>query len=390
MRVCLVSYEYPPQVGGEASYTEGLAEYLSRLGAEVVVLTSDQGGNVSDASSGPEIIRLGVSRRRPLRIGSFQAATSLFLSKNREDFDVVHQTNDYFFPLPSGRGVDIVTMHHPLGEEERVVRTLLGEREAAAYLRQRDMRYLKAMQKEACRRAPRIISVSRFTAQSLARDYIVPPDTFDICPNGIVVKEFDSVKGKEESRISLDIEPSAPVLIHVGRLDYNKDLSTLLSAFMTILEELPDCRLVVIGSGPQSGWLHEYVPERNLADRVYLLGRVSRGTLLEAYAAADVVILSSLMEGFGITLAEAMAAGRPCVATRCGGTEEVILPERTGLLVPPGGPSYLAGAASRILSRPSLARRLGKAGRRRAESLFDWPVVIRRMSRLYEASVESK
>ncbi len=388
--VCLLSYEYPPRAGGEASYTEGLALSLCRGGIEVIVVTSaSDGGQSTELPHGLRVMRLGTCSQRPMGIASFQAAASLCLSRMWPDVDIIHQTNDYFFPLPSRRPVDIVTMHHPFGAEEKLVRTVLGRKEVSSYLRQRHMHYLRSMQKMACQQVPRILSVSRFTAITLSHECGIPPERFSIHPNGVLLERFEGLKNREGARTFLDLEPSspeslAPVLLHVGRLDYNKDLSSLLTAFTTIVKEWPDCRLLIIGAGPLHKWVRDFVTRTGLDERVSLLGAVDSNTLLDAYSAADVVVLSSLMEGFGIVLTEAMAARRPCVATRCGATEEVVVDGETGFLVPPLDPDRLAGAISKILSEPNLGKKFGKAGRKRVERLFDWSVLASRITRYYE------
>ncbi|MBU7004732.1 MAG: glycosyltransferase family 4 protein, partial [Theionarchaea archaeon] len=342
MKVCLVSYEYPPILGGEASYTHGLALSLHRSGVDVTVLTSDRGSSNRDRE-GIEVVRLGISNRRPFKIASFQRASAFYLSRGTGDFDVVHQTNDYFFPLPSRRPVDLVTLHHPYGAEERVVRGLLSQEEASGYLKRRSMLYLRKMQSMAARTVPRAIAVSRFTARELSREHAIPADRLDVLPNGILLEEFDGIEERDVARRSLGIS-SEHVLLHVGRLDHNKDIPSLLTAYTEVVGQFPDSRLLVVGSGPLGRRTEQAVASMELGDRISLMGRVDGRALMRLYAASDLVVLSSLMEGFGIVLAEAMAARRPCVTTRCGATDEVVVEGRTGLLVSPMDPNGLAGA----------------------------------------------
>jgi glycosyltransferase involved in cell wall biosynthesis len=376
LRICLASFEYPPYIGGESSYTEGLATSLHDLGHEVTVLTARRDGGERFAG-GVNVIELRTSPRRPARIASYQAAAAAYLSRHRA-FDVVHQTNDYLFPLPSRRGVDLVTMHHPYAAEERLAREVLGPGEASRYLRRRNMAYLKAMQGMALRQMPEAVCVSRFTARSIGEQVGIPPDRLPVCPNGLHLAEFEGLTERETARDGLDLG-FEHVLLHVGRLDHNKDLATLLEAFEILSRELPRTGLAIVGSGPLERQTRDQSVALGLGEKVRMLGKISRPMLLDCYAACDVAVLSTLMEGFGIVLAEAMAAGRPCVATGCGAVPEVVDDGRTGLLVGPRDPQGLAGALLALLSSPRLSSRLGQRGRRRAEALFDWPRVARRM-----------
>jgi len=380
MRICLLSYEYPPTIGGEASYTEGLARFLSLQGHEVVVLTSGNvSGKIDELDEGPRVVRLRTSGHRPLRIASFQALSSLYLS--RHDFEIVHQTNDYLFPLPSRTRVDVATVHHPYGAEERAVRGMLGPRDASEYLRSRNMGYLRSMQALASRRVGELISVSRYTARSLARELGIPPDRFHVCPNGVDMLEFEDGVSREEAASDLGFD--GPTLLHVGRLDFNKDLHTLVRAFREVADCEPEARLLIVGNGPLEKGLRSLVSGAGLAGRVRLLGSLPRRKLIETYLASDVVLLSSLMEGFGIVLVEGMAAGRPCIATRCGGTAEVIEEGVTGRTVPVRDAGAMSRAILEVISEPTLARRYGRAGRRRVERLFDLSEIVRRTADVY-------
>ena len=385
LKVCLLSYEFPPYLGGEACYTEGLAISLSRTGIETEVVTPSRGGlQTADLPEGPKVVRLAGCQQKPLGIASFQAACSIYLSRMGCDADIVHQTSDYFFPLPSRKPVDVVTLSHPYEPEEELVKSVIGGKEAQAYLRRRHMRYLRSMQKMASVRVPHMVAISRFTAYTFGRAHGIPPERFRIEPPGILLERFDGLKDQHEARSSLGLEASGPLLLQVARLDHNKDLSTLLSAFGIIKEGMPECRLLIAGSGPLRQWFANSAERMGLGGNVVMIGPVSSRVLIDAYSAADVVILSSLMEGFGIVLAEAMAAERPCVATRCGATEEVVSDGKTGFLVPPRDTSSLAGAILSILGQPDLGRRFGKAGRRRVERMFDWSFLATRMAAYYE------
>jgi len=165
---------------------------------------------------------------------------------------------------------------------------------------------------------------------------------------------------------TFDGEPPVATIVWVGRVDPVKDLETLLRAFALVLAQMPEARLRLFGSPPPGGeaYLQRCVAlaaELGIAGEVTFEGRVA--DVRDAYAAARVVVLSSITEGIPYTLIEAMACGRPCVATDVGGVSEAL--DETGLVVPPRDPAALAEACLTLLQDPGLRWRLGSAARRR-------------------------
>lgn len=159
-------------------------------------------------------------------------------------------------------------------------------------------------------------------------------------------------------------------ILCAARLAPYKGGDVLLLAFAMVLERAPDARLVLAGRDKTSGGLAAFARRLGLAGRVEFVGELSPAALARRLAAADIFVLPSRRENFPIALLEAMAAGKPCVASRTGGVPE--LTGRAGaLLVAPGDPAALARALGRVLSDGALRRRLCGAARRRA-SLFTW------------------
>ena len=152
-------------------------------------------------------------------------------------------------------------------------------------------------------------------------------------------------------RVGGEAEP--PEVLYAGRLSAEKGVLELLDAARGL-------NLVVAGDGP-------------LRDRVPLArGFVQHDELQRLYARAAVVACPSRREGFGVACLEAMAHGRPVVATRVGGLLDLVVDGETGITVPPRDPAALRSALERLLSDPELRRRLGAAGRERARTRFSW------------------
>jgi glycosyltransferase involved in cell wall biosynthesis len=163
-------------------------------------------------------------------------------------------------------------------------------------------------------------------------------------------------------------ERQPPRLITVGRLKAPKDVPTLLRALAALPPDAFEGAQVV-GDGPDREALANELSSLGLDGRVRLLGeRADVSTLL---ADADVFVLSSRSDGLPMSVIEAMAAGLPVVASAVGGVHELVVDGETGLLVAPGDPAALAAALTRLASDPAYRRRLGDAGRARAEQRFD-------------------
>ena len=172
--------------------------------------------------------------------------------------------------------------------------------------------------------------------------------------------------------------PERPVMMYVGRIDRTspwKGISVLLQAFVRVAREIPEARLVLAGGGDAVEDHRMQVGRLGIQDRVDFVGTLDDDALVRAYQAASTVVLPSTTESesFGMCLIEAMACGTPVIGSRVGGIPFVIDDGKTGLLVRPGDAGALAAACTRLLRDPDLAARMGRAGRKEAESRYAWP-----------------
>jgi len=159
-----------------------------------------------------------------------------------------------------------------------------------------------------------------------------------------------------------------------------KDHATLLRAVRKLIQRWPQLHLVLVGDGESRADLEELTAELDISERVHFTGfRPNEPNLHHVF---DVSVLTSLSEGFPNSLVEAMAAGRPVVATAVGGNVDAVRPE-TGILVPVGAPAELASAIERLLSEDSLRLRMGAAARDVAQREYHAASVIPRLEQLY-------
>lgn len=172
-------------------------------------------------------------------------------------------------------------------------------------------------------------------------------------------------------------------LITVARLQRHKGIDTVIQALPAILANAPDVQYAVAGSGPDRERLEKLALLLGVRDSVRFLGAVDDQDLPALYNLGSVYVGASRragalgVEGFGIALVEAAACGLPVVAGNSGGIPDAVREGETGLVVPPEEPAAFAGAISRLLADPAVARRMGQNGRHAAETFFNWDRVVR-------------
>ena len=213
------------------------------------------------------------------------------------------------------------------------------------------------------RKVSHVIAVSQAARRGIIGRGEAPPHKVSVVPNGIVPPRVETLMPPEEVRASLGISTTAPMIVCVARLEPEKDLASLVRAMVLLTATAPDCQCVIAGEGSERKRLEALIVSENLRGNVRLLGY--RSDALALINAGDVLALPSLSEPFGLVLLEAMALGKPVVATTSGGPLEIVENGLTGLLAPPSHPAALADALLTLATDPERAARMGRAGSER-------------------------
>lgn len=229
------------------------------------------------------------------------------------------------------------------------------------------------------------IAISPQIEQALLREGY-PEARVHAIPNMVETDRFRPFAEHEieHTRDLLGIPRSARVVLAVGRLVALKGIDVLLDAFQSVAAAQPAARLVIVGDGPERARLEALARRPATAGRVDFLG--FREDLPALYSAADLVCLPSFREGLPNVMLEAMACGRPVVASELGGTLAAIDPE-TGVLVPPGDSASLAAALTTLLIDRSRRRLMGQAARHNAVERYSPKTVVDRTLHAYEAAL---
>jgi glycogen synthase len=363
LRICLLSYEFPPSGGGEASYVKALASGLAKDGNDVVVLVpgSEPAGL---SAEGFRIVRLGLGRG-PIRGAGFLSEAEREITRLAREgaIDVAHVAFDYptFFVRLRGILPCVATVHH-LHKVEAL--SMLpyesgAVRKCSQILKGSILTFLEG---NLARQCGKVIAVSEFTAASVRMHTPVPAERISVVRNGIDVSDYERGDGERFRREFPGL--GERMVLYVGRLERSKGLHFLVPAFARACARAGTSTMVIVGRGSP-----EYVKElkslaasAGVSDNVVFAGRMPQELLPHAYAASSLVVLPSLMEGFGMTALESMASGKPCVATMVGALPETVRQGETGLLVRPADPKGLGDAMATLLADPGLAREMGRRG----------------------------
>jgi glycosyltransferase involved in cell wall biosynthesis len=218
--------------------------------------------------------------------------------------------------------------------------------------------------------------VAHAQVEYLIRDLGHPPEKVQIIHNGVDVRRFVPVAGRDPVLAAeLGVGPDDPVVGIFAALRPEKDHSSLLRAFRQVLDEEPEARLLIVGDGTQRAVLEKLAAELGVAGQVVFAG--ARPDVPALLGLVDVVVLSSYTECFPMAVLEAMACGVPVVCSAVGGIPEMVEDGVTGRLVPPRDPAALADGLRSLLHDRDRARRFGAAARAAVEARFGLAASVR-------------
>ncbi len=361
MHVLLLSSNYLPQVGGVEVALDHLARYLIAQGQRVTLVTSRSGAKGYGVEKRGEIevhrVYLGVPGSGWKSTAAFPLLapiTLLYLrglvQRAQPNLINLHFADNatlyalalaQWFHLPlivSLHGTDVERLPH----ERRVYRWLLHE---------------------ALRNATAITACSSALLDSVTSSHLSMNAPAVVISNGIAVETFAKAEPCPHER---------PYILTISRLVHAKGVDLILRGFAQLPAEYHHVSLWIIGDGPLRSKLERLAFELGLRDRVLFLGSISQELVSSLIAGCEVLALGSRSEAFGIVLLEAMAAGKPVIATAIGGIPELVSHGQNGLLVPPEDPEALSNAMAQLLADAELRRVMGQHGRSFVQRHYTW------------------
>jgi glycogen(starch) synthase len=387
MKVLILSWEYPPLIeGGLARHVVKLSEGLVERGVEVHVLT--RGGEESPAeelAGGVHIHRVR-EPTRPADLNEFVAwvermnsdmlAAGVELGDGHR-FDIVHG-HDWLVAnacdhLAKRFGSPLVTTIHA---------TEHGRHQG--WVNKHPQIYIHGVERWITNRSDRVIACSTFMREQIVDIFGVPESSVEVIPNGIDTDDIRPQNDAELLRLRAEFAaPDESLVLLVGRLVYEKGFQVALEAMPMVIERLPATRFIVAGSGPHEEELRRQAEELGLMKSGTFVGWIGDDVLHSLYAIADVCVVPSIYEPFGLVALEAMASSCPCIVADTGGLREVVPHDEVGLRFRARDPESLAEMTIRVLADAKLCRRLTAEAFEHLRR-FDWTDVAERTAEVYE------
>ena len=386
-RILILSWEYPPLIeGGLARHVRKLSESLVERDTEVHVLT--RGGEESprqEVSGGVQIHRV-LEPTRPRDLGEFVAWVERMNSDmlaagvelgDRFDFDIVHG-HDWLVAgacdhLARRFGAPLVTTIHA---------TEHGRHQG--WVDKHPQSHIHGVERWISNRADRVIACSYYMREQICDIFDVPERRVSVIPNGIDPGDLPAPDVVELARLRSEFaEPDQKLVLLIGRLVYEKGFQFALEAMPSLIERLPGTRFLVAGSGTHEEELRRQADELGLMEHGSFLGWIGDDVLHSLYRIADVCVVPSLYEPFGLVALEAMASDCPCIVADTGGLREVV-PDggQVGLRFRSRDPEALAEVAGRVLASERLRDELIGEAREHVLS-FDWLDVAEQTAAIY-------
>jgi glycogen(starch) synthase len=383
-RILILSWEYPPLIeGGLARHVRKLSEQLARQDVDVHVLT--RGDERMPAEAEVEGVHVHRVRepRKPRDLTEFVAwiehmnadmlAAGIELG-DRLGFDLVHG-HDWLVAtagdeLARRLGCPwVVTIHA----------TEFGRHQG--WVDKHPQSYIHGVETWMANRADAVITCSAYMREHVADIYALDESRVAVIPNGIDPLDLQPVEDLDALRARF-AAPHERLVLLVGRLVYEKGFQIALEALPGVIERLGDVRFLVAGSGTAEAELRAQADALGLAEHGTFLGWIGDDVLHSLYRIADLTVVPSIYEPFGLVALEAMASGCPCIVADTGGLREVVPNEQVGLRFQSRDPASLAEMMERVLSDEELRAKLVTEASEHVLR-FDWADIARQTAGIY-------
>jgi len=387
MRILLISWEYPPVIeGGLARHVRKLAEHLVGEGIEMHVLT--RGGHLPAEEDRHGVVVHRVAEPPfPKDVSAFvrwvEEMNDDMYSLGAElceriEFTLVH-SHDWLVAAAAER----LARTHELPWLTTVHATEYGRHQG--WVHKHPQSHIHAAERAMVRNADRVITCSRYMRGHVASVFGIAPSRVTVIPNGVDPRDLEPVDDDLPALRARYARPEERLVLLVGRLVYEKGFHLALDALAPVVKRLGNVRFVVAGTGTAESELK--LQARRLGLRRYgsFVGWVGDDMLHSLYRVAELVIVPSIYEPFGLVALEAMASGCLCVVADTGGLREVVPGDGTvGVRFPSRDSEALGEILERFLTDDG-ARAQVVAEARDHVLQFDWAEVARRTSGVYEA-----
>ncbi|TET53619.1 MAG: glycosyltransferase family 1 protein [Anaerolineales bacterium] len=379
-------------------YVRDLSRELARRGHQIDVYTRSQDRAIRKISGalgyGARVFHLPAGPERPYdknrvydHLSEFSDGVVAQAEREGAGYDVLH--SHYWLSGVVARGLrdrwgtPMMHMFHTLGKKKDSVAQRPEQLEEERRI---------SVESEIVRDADVLVASTRVERDQLVQLYGADQTRIRVISPGVDIELFRPMPA-DYAKQRIGICPDRRVILFVGRIDPLKGIDTLLRAMADIIQQWPELRhrlcVPIIGGDPDRAWgdeemarLQSLKVELGIDDIVLFLGARDQDELQYYYSAADVVVVPSDYESFGMVALEAMACGTPVIASDVGGLATLVRNGRTGYRVPARDPAALAAKIKRLLTDEGLRRRIGQRASCRAEE-YAWPRIADKMEKVY-------
>ena len=382
-----LTWEFPPRViGGISPHVFYLSKSLAKKGVKVHVVTCDfPGAPTRETLDGVEVYRVD-SYKNPspdfatwvyLMNLNMQKEAAAIAAKLDEKVDVFH-AHDWLVAT-AGIGLKhvfrkplLVTMHS----------TEIGRRDG---LHTGTEKMIAETEAWLTYEAWRVICCSQYMVSHVKWAFGLPDDKLVMVPNGVNMQIYAEVARQDLNPFrSAFALPEERLVLFVGRLVYEKGAHVLINSIPKILEKV-NAKFVIVGSGYMKEQLSTIVRSMGLEHKVMFTGFMDESSLLKLQCSADVSVVPSLFEPFGIVALEAMAAKSAVVVSDTGGLGEIVEHDVTGVKVYPNNAESLAWGVTKVLVDDKYRNNLRENAYKRIQEKYDWDKIAQQTERIYEA-----
>jgi len=381
----MFSWEFPPRViGGISPHVYFLSKSLVKNGVKVYVVTCDfPGAPDHETLDGVEVYRID-SYKTPspdfatwvyLMNMNMQTEAAKLAAKLTDKIDLFH-AHDWLVAT-AGIGLKhvfrkplLVTMHS----------TEVGRRDGVRTTAERMIAETEAW---LTYEAWKVICCSHYMVSHVKWAFGLPDDKLVMVPNGVNTKVFENVREKDGEFRARFALPEEKLVLFVGRLVYEKGAHVLVNAIPKIIDKV-NAKFVFVGSGYMKDQLSTIVRSMGLEHKVLFTGFVDEETLIRLQSCADVSVVPSLFEPFGIVALEAMAARSAVVVSDTGGLGEIVDHDVTGVKVYPNNPESLAWGITKVLTDERYRNSLRDNAYKRIQENYDWDKIAQKTKQIYE------
>jgi glycosyltransferase involved in cell wall biosynthesis len=386
LTVMMLSWEFPPRtIGGISPHIYNLSKSLAKNGVKVYVVTCDfPGAPPHETIDGVEVHRIDSYKNPAPDFATWVYLMNVNMQKEAAaiarslggNIDIFH-AHDWLVAT-AGIGLKHVfrkpffaTMHS----------TEIGRRNGIHTDYERMIHETEAW---LTYEAWKVICCSDYMISHVRWAFGLPPDKLVQVPNGVNFEAY-AAENKEDlgqfrDRFAL---PQEKIVLFVGRLVHEKGAHVLVNAVPKVLQKI-DAKFVIVGNGYMRDQLSDLVRGMGLAHKVMFTGFVDDETLRKLQKCADVSVVPSLFEPFGIVALEAMAAGSPVVVSDTGGLSEIVSHEVDGVKVYAGNPDSLSWGITRVLTDQGFANRLRTNAYRKVQEKYNWDTIAQQTKTVYE------